>query len=118
MRRVESGFTLIELVIVLVILGVLSAVAVPQFVNFKNDAKNAANAGALSAVNSGFAIATANVKAGPTVTQVVAHMTGASCDNATGNISIQGSGSEVKLSTGAANCAATVTTIAVASFSG
>lgn len=117
MRRVESGFTLIELVIVLVILGVLSAVAVPQFVNFKNDAKNAANAGALSAVNSGFAIATANIKGSPTVTQVVAHMTGASCN--AGNVSIQGSGSEVVLATGVANCASTIVgAISVSSFSG
>ncbi|WP_413701058.1 prepilin-type N-terminal cleavage/methylation domain-containing protein [Psychromonas sp. KJ10-10] len=35
----QSGFTLIELVIVIIILGVLSAVAVPKFVSLRNEAK-------------------------------------------------------------------------------
>ncbi len=34
----DSGFTLVELVIVIVVLGILSVVAAPKFINLKSDA--------------------------------------------------------------------------------
>lgn len=71
-QKNQSGFTLIELVMVIVILGILAATALPKFVDLKSDAYTSAAqgfSGALSAANginySGCAakggVATANV---------------------------------------------------------
>lgn len=41
MDRKQSGFTLIELIIVIVILGILSVVAAPRFIDLSDDARTA-----------------------------------------------------------------------------
>lgn len=48
----QSGFTLIELVIVIVILGVLSVTALPKFINLQDDARAAAMNGLKSSLES------------------------------------------------------------------
>ena len=58
MKSRQTGFTMIELIVVIVILGVLAATALPKFINMRGDAEQAAADGiagaAASAMNLNF----------------------------------------------------------------
>jgi prepilin-type N-terminal cleavage/methylation domain-containing protein len=56
----NSGFTLIELVIIIVVLGILAAIAIPKYQDISSDAKEAACRGALGGLRSGVTIFYAN----------------------------------------------------------
>jgi prepilin-type N-terminal cleavage/methylation domain-containing protein len=58
--RSQSGFTLIELIIIIVVLGILAAVAIPKYQDITNEAKAAACKGALGSLRSGTSIYYAN----------------------------------------------------------
>lgn len=63
MKKQQSGFTLIELVVVIVILGILAAVAIPRFGNMSSEARVASVRGMFGAVQSASAIAHAQALA-------------------------------------------------------
>lgn len=100
MKKQQSGFTLIELIMVIVILGILSAFALPKFADLSSDAQAASRAGALGGVKSAAAIAHA------------ACLADSACDTSVAGSSVSLEGSAVVMDFGYP--AATATGIGVA----
>ena len=75
MANRQSGFTLIELVMVIVILGLLAAVAIPKFVDLSGEARAAALSGVGGALASASAVNYAARKANAAKGNAVANCT-------------------------------------------
>lgn len=87
MKRMQTGFTLIELVVVIVILGILAVTAVPRFIDLSQEANLAAVQGVAGSLASAAAINYAGGLAGDSAATDV---TGDTCSVAAGKLLADG----------------------------
>ena len=80
MTKVNAGFTLVELVLVLVIIGLLSAVAVPRYIEINHEQDAAEKQQINGSVKSALVIAQADISASPSVTTLASYVSAEQVD--------------------------------------
>jgi len=99
MHMKKSGFTLVELVLVLVIIGLLSAVAIPKYIEVNSEHEVAEKTQLSGSVKSALVVAQADISASPSVNTLASYVQGEQVQVTSSGIVLQHDGASYMVPT-------------------